>query len=188
MFRRVTVTAADLEASRRFYELLLGDRDRPDFALAPAGDERAPTRHLHVAFGAYSRDEVDERWRRAVDAGYAGEGEPGPRPQYGETYYGGFLLDPDGNSAEVVHGVHPASAANLIDHLWLGVRDLEQSRREWEAVVPAGVRVVDSSRPGLVSVTNGDRHLILVADGRRPTENVAIAIAAPDGGAVEVVL
>ena len=28
---------------------------------------------------------------------------PAPRPQYGPDYYGGFLLDPDGNSVEAVH-------------------------------------------------------------------------------------
>jgi hypothetical protein len=187
MFARVTVTAADLGASRHFYEALLGGGEWPDFALARAGTEHPGTRHLHVAFGARSRDEVDERWQRAIDAGYRSDGEPGPRSQYSDEYYGGFLLDPDGNSAEVVHGVHPVRDDSVLDHLWLGVADVEASRRSWEAVAPRlGIRVVDASWPGLVSVTNGERHLILVSDGRPPTENVGIAIAGPEGRAVEV--
>ncbi len=186
MFVRVTVTAADPEESRRLYELL-ADRDPPDFALAPADDENQPTRNLHVAFGVGSRGEVDARWSRAIDAGFRSDGEPGPRPQYSADYYGGFLLDPDGNSAEVVHGAHPFDERNRIDHLWIGVSDLETARRSWEAIAPAlGVRVVDASKPGLVSVTNGHRHLILVADGRPPTENVRIAIADTHGEIVEV--
>jgi catechol 2,3-dioxygenase-like lactoylglutathione lyase family enzyme len=183
MFARVTITASDLAASRRFYDALLGEGERRDFSLA----EGEPTRHLHVAFGVRSRADVDERWRRVVDMGYAIDGEPGPRPQYSDTYYGGFLLDPDGNSAEVVHGVHPYSPEASIDHLWLGVRDVEESRRFWEAATrDLDVRVVDASRPGLVSVTNGYRHLILVADGRPATENVGISLAGPHGVAVEV--
>jgi predicted lactoylglutathione lyase len=186
MFARVTVTASDLEASRRFYETLLGAGDWPDFALAHVDPEHPVTRHLHIAFGARSRDEVDERWRRAIEAGYESDGEPGPRPQYSPDYYGGFVLDPDRNSAEVVHGVHVADAANLIDHLWIGFRYVEESRRYWEEVAPDGVRVVDASQPGLVSVTNGERHLILVADGRPPTEGLRIAITDAQGGVVRV--
>ena len=61
------------------------------------------TRRLHVGFVAPSRAAVDEFWRVGVEAGYRDDGAPGPRPQYTEDYYGAFLLDPDGNSAEAVH-------------------------------------------------------------------------------------
>jgi hypothetical protein len=46
----------------------------------------------------YTRDraQVDAFWQAGVDAGYRDDGEPGPRTQYGPSYYGGFLLDPDG--------------------------------------------------------------------------------------------
>src|SRR6185503_19398027 len=86
-----------------------------------AVEEDFVSRNLHVAFGVPSRDEVDAWWRRIVDAGYESAGEPGPRPQYGETYYGAFVLDPDGNSAEAVH--HERSSHG-VDHLWLGTRDV----------------------------------------------------------------
>jgi catechol 2,3-dioxygenase-like lactoylglutathione lyase family enzyme len=193
MFDHVTIRVADRAASRRFYETLLGppthvteDFDEwQDFSLAATDAGHAATRNLHVAFGALSREEVDARWRSAVEAGFTSDGEPGPRPQYSPSYYGGFLLDPDGGSAEVVHGVHPAGGENLIDHLWLGVADLDASRRFYETVAPVlGFRVVDASRPGLVSVTNGERHFILVADGRPPTENLHLAFPVVDDESV----
>jgi catechol 2,3-dioxygenase-like lactoylglutathione lyase family enzyme len=47
------------------------------------------------------------------------DGAPGPRPQYGGDYYGAFLLDPDGNSAEAVHHgslrEHGVNAAFVLD-------------------------------------------------------------------------
>jgi len=193
MLDHVTIRVADRAASRRFYDTLLGAPTHAgehfdqwqDFSLAEEDSEHPATRRLHVAFGAFSRDEVDARWRGAIEAGFESDGEPGPRPRYGPDYYGGFLRDPDGNSAEVVHGVHPAGGGNLIDHLWLGVADLEASRRFYETIAPVvGVRVVDASRPGLVSVTNGERHAILVADGRPPTENLHLAFPVPDDATV----
>ncbi len=193
MLDHVTIRVSDRAASRRFYELLLGEPSHAgewfdewhDFSISEVRGERPLTRNLHVAFGAPSREEVDTRWRRAIEAGFASDGEPGARPQYGDGYYGGFLVDPDGNSAEVVHGVHPDDGELLIDHLWLGVSDLAATRRFYETVAPVlGVRVVDTSSPGLVSVTTGERHFILVADGRPPTENLHLAFPAPDDVAV----
>ena len=37
-----------------------------------------------------------------TSAGYASDGEPGPRPQYAPEYYGAFVRDPDGNNVEAV--------------------------------------------------------------------------------------
>jgi catechol 2,3-dioxygenase-like lactoylglutathione lyase family enzyme len=112
----VTVRATDLAASRAFYETVLatlgiertsGDGEEfvewGDFSLAQADDEHPPTRGLHVGFAAPSREHAGRFWQTGVDAGYRDDGAPGPRPQYGDDYYGAFLLDPDGNSAEAVH-------------------------------------------------------------------------------------
>jgi hypothetical protein len=42
------------------------------------------------------------------------------------SYYGAFLLDPDGNSAEAV--VHDDTRrGGYVDHLWIGVRDLDKA-------------------------------------------------------------
>ena len=38
-----------------------------------------------------------------TNAGYQSDGDPGERPWYHESYYGAFVLDPDGNNAEAVY-------------------------------------------------------------------------------------
>src|SRR3712207_6309521 len=117
MFDHVTIGAADREASRRFYATVLpalgltANAEDPtyvewgDFSIAQAGVDRPVTTRLHIGFAAPSRQHVDAFWQAGVDAGHRDDGAPGPRTAYGLDYYGGFLLDPDGNSAEaVIHG------------------------------------------------------------------------------------
>ncbi|MEM1191616.1 MAG: VOC family protein [Pseudomonadota bacterium] len=58
--------------------------------------------HLHIAFVAKTRYQVDAFYRAALDAGGLDNGPPGPRPQYCERYYAAFVLDPDGHNIEVV--------------------------------------------------------------------------------------
>ena len=111
MFDHVTIRVSDRDASRRFYEAVLGAPtyagdefvEWNDFSLTEMDAAHAVTRHLHVGFASTSRDEVDTFWRRGVETGYTSDGEPGPRPEYAEDYYGAFLRDPDGNSVEAVH-------------------------------------------------------------------------------------
>src|SRR5581483_6177472 len=98
-----------------------------DFSIAQADSENPPTRRLHVAFAAPSREQVDDFWRRGLSAGYSDDGAPGPRPQYRPEYYGAFLLDPEGNSAEAVH--HDAlRRGGIVDHLGIRVADVGASR------------------------------------------------------------
>jgi len=55
------------------------------------------------AYGSRRRHaDVGEFWLRGTEAGCESDGEPGLRPQYSSDYYRDFLLDPDGNTAEVV--------------------------------------------------------------------------------------
>jgi predicted lactoylglutathione lyase len=39
----------------------------------------------------------------ALAAGAKDEGAPGPRPEYGEPYYGCFVRDPDGHKIEAAY-------------------------------------------------------------------------------------
>jgi catechol 2,3-dioxygenase-like lactoylglutathione lyase family enzyme len=182
MFDHVTIRVSDRAASRRFYETLLGEPtyagdefdEWKDFSLTQADDEHPVSRHLHVGFAAPSRGEVDAFWRRGAEAGYRSDGEPGLRPQYHPSYYGGFLLDPDGNSVEACTGFRD-EAGPPIDHLWLGVGDLAASRRFWETVAPVLSLNVGEDRDGRFHLWAGDRSFALVADGRPPTEHVHIA-------------
>ena len=118
MFHRVSLLSSGREASERFYETVLaalGVTPGSDFALLQADDERPATRGLHIGFGAASHTEVDEFWRAGTAAGYRDDGPPGPRPEYGDDYYGGFLLDPDGNSAEGAHH-YGVRRDGVVDH------------------------------------------------------------------------
>lgn len=58
--------------------------------------------HLHIAFVAENRDQVDAFYRAALSAGGRDNGPPGLRPEYSERYYAAFVLDPDGHNIEVV--------------------------------------------------------------------------------------
>jgi catechol 2,3-dioxygenase-like lactoylglutathione lyase family enzyme len=54
----------------------------------------------HVGFFAANHAEVDAFHRAAIAAGGVDEGAPGPRPEYGEPYYGCFIRDLDGHKIE----------------------------------------------------------------------------------------
>ncbi|MFL5936705.1 MAG: VOC family protein [Gaiellaceae bacterium] len=193
----MTIRVSDRDASKHFYELLLGvlgyERSHAGdhfdewthFGISQATDQQPVTQNLHVAFVAPSRQHVDEFWRAGVDSGYESDGEPGERPQYSESYYGAFLLDPDGNSAEAIHTEEPRPGDNYIDHMWIGVRDIETTKRFYETIAPVlGVRIAHA-RPERFHVVGGGRSFALVHDGRPPTENVHLAFGAPDNAAVD---
>jgi catechol 2,3-dioxygenase-like lactoylglutathione lyase family enzyme len=182
MFHRVTIRASDLDASLRFYRTVL-ERECDEFVIEQADADHPVTRNLHVAFAARSQQEVDAFWRRGVEAGYPTDGEPGLRPQYKRDYYGGFLLDPDGNSVESVHRPGRTESGPPIDHLWLGVADLGASSRFWQSLVRV-LGLGTGAREGLFSVGADRRHFALVADGREPTKNVHLALPVPDDATV----
>jgi catechol 2,3-dioxygenase-like lactoylglutathione lyase family enzyme len=185
VFDHVTIRVSDAVASRAFYELLLGPSTHDewdDFSLY----EGEPTRGLHVGFVARSREEVDETWRRLVDAGYASDGEPGPRPQYGPEYYGGFLLDPDGNSVESVFNGPKRLEDGRIDHIWVGVADLEAQKRFYRTIGPTVGIEIYSELPDRFHVRNAarTRTFALVGDGRPPTRNLHLAFPVATDDAV----
>ena len=64
--------------------------------------------HLHLAFVAENREQVDAFHRAALEAGGKDNGAPGPRPQYHASYYAAFVIDPDGHNIEAV--CHEAQA------------------------------------------------------------------------------
>lgn len=64
--------------------------------------QAAPESHVHVAFAAESRAQVDAFHAAALAAGGRDNGPPGLRPHYHPHYYGAFILDPDGHNIEAV--------------------------------------------------------------------------------------
>ena len=58
--------------------------------------------HLHLAFVAESRQQVEAFYRAALEAGGKDNGAPGLRPNYSGRYYAAFVIGPDGHNIEVV--------------------------------------------------------------------------------------
>jgi catechol 2,3-dioxygenase-like lactoylglutathione lyase family enzyme len=126
---------------------------------------------------------VDEFWRAGTEAGYPDDGVPGLRPEYSDDYYGAFLLDPDGNSAEAVHHGSVRDGGN-IDHLWIRVSDVDASTRFYETVGPAaGFRVGRETGELTQFACISGSFSVLAAD--EPTEHVHLAFAATDNETVD---
>jgi catechol 2,3-dioxygenase-like lactoylglutathione lyase family enzyme len=194
VFDHVTIRVSDREIAQRFYVTVLGTlaarltndeegcAEWGDFSLVASDAAHPVTQGLHVGFTARARAEVDAFWRAGTEAGARDDGPPGPRPQYREDYYGGFLLDPDGNSVEAVH--HGATRDDgIIDHLWLRVSDVAASAAFYATVArAAGHQLVEHS-PAHVQVKGATGSFSLV--GGTPTRNVHIAFPADDDATVE---
>ena len=58
--------------------------------------------HLHLAFAAENRGQVEDFYRAALAAGGQDNGAPGLRPQYHANYYAAFVIGPDGHNIEAV--------------------------------------------------------------------------------------
>jgi catechol 2,3-dioxygenase-like lactoylglutathione lyase family enzyme len=194
VFDHVTIRVSDRAASERFYETVLGvlgidetqsgeqGTEWDDFSLTEASAWSPVTRGLHVGFGASSRERVDEFWQVGVDAGFESDGEPGPRTEYGDDYYGGFLLDPDGNSAEAVHF---EDVRQGVDHVWIRVRDVEASKRFYETIAPAaGIRLATDT-PGRAQFRGDGPGSFSVLSGEHVAENLHMAFPAEENQAVD---
>ncbi len=58
---------------------------------------------VHVAFMAPSKAAVEAFHAAALANGATDDGPPGPRPHYGEPYFGAFVRDPDGHKIEATY-------------------------------------------------------------------------------------
>jgi catechol 2,3-dioxygenase-like lactoylglutathione lyase family enzyme len=108
-------------AARRFYQAALGAigmRINMDtggaFGMGSKGQkifwvgrDRRAVGDGHFAFRVSERAEVDAFFAAAMEHGGIDHGKPGPRPDYGPSYYAAFVKDPDGNNIEVVCYARP---------------------------------------------------------------------------------
>jgi catechol 2,3-dioxygenase-like lactoylglutathione lyase family enzyme len=196
VFAHVAIRVSDFAASERFYRAVLGALGVAptyaredlvvwdDFAIMPSDSKRPATRNVHIAFVAPTREHVRAFWRAGLGAGGQDDGKPGERPQYTPSYYGAFLGDPDGNSAEAVIHDDTRRGGN-IDHLWIGVRDLDDSSAFYSATARyTGLR--EGRRWDCGRQFRGAwATFSLVADGRAQTEHLHVAFPAPDVATVQ---
>ena len=122
MIDHVILNVQDYRASRDFYAPTLaalgfevvmefddgaafGHGGKPEFWIA----QREPVSGgTHVAFHVDVRTDVDAFHAAALAAGGRDHGAPGVREHYHPSYYGAFVLDPDGNNIEAVCHEPPA--------------------------------------------------------------------------------
>lgn len=61
-----------------------------------------PTQKIHIALKAESQSAVRAFYDAAVISGGIDNGKPGFRPEYEDSYFAAFVLDPDGNNIEAL--------------------------------------------------------------------------------------
>ena len=77
-------------------------REYPEFWVQTPIDGKPATvgNGSHIGFVANSKEDVHAFHQAALDEGGTDDGAPGPRPDYGDAYYGCFIRDLDGNKIE----------------------------------------------------------------------------------------
>jgi len=118
LISHVSVGTNDFARSVAFYEKVLatlGCRKIMEYAGAVAfgktlpefwvqtpidGEPAAIGNGVHFGFVAASKEAVHAFYDAALAAGGKDDGAPGPRPDYGEPYYGCFVRDPEGHKIE----------------------------------------------------------------------------------------
>ena len=118
MFDHVKFGVSDLAVSKAFFVKALETLgvNVIDYAgpsggveICPKGEaslclfqtEEKPA-HLHLAFRAENREQVEAFHRAALDAGGKDNGAPGLRQHYHAHYYAAFVIGPDGHNVEMV--------------------------------------------------------------------------------------
>lgn len=128
MFSHITVGCTDLDRASAFYDAVLLPIGLKRRQVTPDGGPAAacwidPARTLPrfyvympfdrapasagngsmVAFCAPNEAAVDAAYVAGLAANGTDEGPPGPRPHYGNGYYGAYLRDPDGNKVHIAY-------------------------------------------------------------------------------------
>ncbi|AMR81507.1 VOC family protein [Cupriavidus nantongensis] len=118
MFDHVKFGVSDYAASKAFFlkaleplGVAVASEGPPDYGVELIGRGKASLclfqtdekpAHLHLAFVAETRQQVDAFHRAALATGARDNGGPGLRPHYHANYYAAFVIGPDGHNIEVV--------------------------------------------------------------------------------------
>jgi len=119
MIDHISLRVSDFQRSLTFYKAaleplgytLVFSNDKEQYAGFAGPDkeriwighrEGASHGYAHIAVLAKDRATVRKFYEAAMKAGGRDNGGAGPRPQYSPTYYGAFVLDPDGHNIEAV--------------------------------------------------------------------------------------
>ena len=120
----VSIGVRDYAKSKAFYEAVLATigakvimevnepgvnaaafgKQFPEFWVQTPHDGGEPSvgNGTHFGFLAPNNAAVQAFWDKAIALGATPDGEPGPRPHYGEAYFGCFVRDRDGHKIEAM--------------------------------------------------------------------------------------
>jgi catechol 2,3-dioxygenase-like lactoylglutathione lyase family enzyme len=128
MIDHVSIPVRDLAAATAFYERVLAPLGYAKLVTRPAtvgfGKKypelwlnlragmapASPNPGGHIALRASGEPAVRAFHGAALDAGGTSDGEPGPRQAAMTTYFGAFIIDPDGNKLEAISFPRPAAS------------------------------------------------------------------------------
>ena len=115
MIDHIGIAVSDLDRSVAFYTKALAPLgytvfarhgDHVGFAVGGKADfwitRGGIIGKVHVSFATDKRSLVQAFYDAAIAGGGTDNGKPGVREIYHPSYYGGFVLDPDGNNVEAV--------------------------------------------------------------------------------------
>lgn len=119
IMNHVSIAVNDADVSLPFYDAVLATvgakrimehpgavaygKMFPEFWVHPEpfdGGKPQVANGVHFSFFANSKAEVQAFYDAALASGGTDDGAPGPRPDYGEPYFGCFVRDPDGHKLE----------------------------------------------------------------------------------------
>lgn len=121
LLHHISLGVSDLQVMAAFYDAVLASLGQVrvwegprsvGYGLPGQGDKlllnlredgvRVAGAGFHLAFGAASREAVDQFHAAALAHGGADNGAPGLRAHYGPNYYAAFVIDPEGWRVEAV--------------------------------------------------------------------------------------
>lgn len=118
MIEHIGLPVSNYEKAKEFYKKVLTPlgykltQDHPEWKAGGffegghtdfwIGEKEKP-QPTHVAFGAKSKEAVQEFYKVALAAGGKDNGAPGFRLEYGPDYYAAFILDLDGSNIEACY-------------------------------------------------------------------------------------
>jgi predicted lactoylglutathione lyase len=121
LFNHVQIKVKDLGRSRKFYDNVMaalgykmvleiegivigyGTSVHDMFEIRQFDEKSLLSEHVHLAFNASCKEDVDAFYKIALANGGKCNGEPGFRPQYEDGYYAAFVIDPDNHNIEAVY-------------------------------------------------------------------------------------
>ena len=121
LFNHVQIKVKDLGRSRKFYDAIMaalgykmalaiegvvvgyGTSVHDMFEMRQFDEKSLLSEHVHLAFNASCKEDVDVFYKNALASGGKCNGEPRFRPQYEDGYYAAFVIDPDGHNIEAVY-------------------------------------------------------------------------------------